>query len=175
MIRPLDPGSPPRGIGSRVAAGLEEDADAAARLPLEDRVLGHVGEEQKAPAAIPDRPLGPVEPVRHPLDPRVAGDDLIEPGIEPLDRAQGRCFLLLGASRRAGEETTRMPTRRRSVSRHNQSSLDDMLSWLLFSLRNDGQAGTSRSHNALEVSSVAPPGQRSARGQRPRKSRWPRG
>ena len=94
----MDPGSPPRGNGPRVAAGLEEDADALARLPLEDRVSGHVGEEQESPAPIPDRSLGPVEPVRDPLDARLARDDRIEPGIETLDRAERRHLLLLGVS-----------------------------------------------------------------------------
>jgi len=85
-----------------VAAWLEEDVDSLALLPLEDRVPGHVGEEQESPTPIPDRPLRPVEPFRDPLGARVPGHDLVESRIEPLSRADSRRLLFLGAGIPAG-------------------------------------------------------------------------
>ena len=83
-----------------IAAGLEEDADPPALLPLEDRVAGYVGEEQESPTPIPDRPLRPVEPFRDPLDARVPGHDLVESRIEPLNRADSRRLLFLARASR---------------------------------------------------------------------------
>ena len=74
----------------RVAARLEEDADPRPFLPLKDRVLRDVGEEQVAAIADPDRPLGPVEPVGQAFHPRRGRDDAVEAVVVPLDRPDRR-------------------------------------------------------------------------------------
>ena len=102
-----------------VAARLEEDADPLALLPLEDGVRGTSEKSRKPPRAIPDRPLGPVEPVGEPLDPGVCGDDPVEPRVEPLDRAERGRAPCPGAEARATAKgpATASPARRPQPTR----------------------------------------------------------
>ena len=71
--------------------GVEEDARSVRLGPAVDGVGGDVAEEQVpvVRTAHPDRPLDKLEAVGHLLDHRVGRQQLVQPGIEPLDGARG--------------------------------------------------------------------------------------
>ena len=91
--------APPR--RARVTAGLQEDAEPFALFPLHHRIVGDVGEEQAAVLADPDGPFRPLEPFGQLPQNRIARNELVEAGVQPLDGPDLRIdFLRLLSHRR---------------------------------------------------------------------------
>ena len=84
------------GNGAGVTARLEERREAFALLPLENGVLGDVGENNVAAILDPTRTFGPGEAIGQDLDLRVGGDDVVERPIEPLNATERRIGVLAG-------------------------------------------------------------------------------
>src|SRR5262249_15025843 len=91
--------------------GFEKLGGALARFPLDDDVIGNVGEQEALAGFVPDRSFGPDKTLGNLLQLSVPGNQLVETRIEPFDGAndlpgftlRGRLFLLLSQGELGGE------------------------------------------------------------------------
>jgi hypothetical protein len=93
--------------GARVAARLQVHRERLARSPQVDRVGRNVREEEAASARVPDRTLGPLDPLHDQLERGVGGKQRVEAGVlpdHPPDRRPRSSDRNGGGRDRDGEE-----------------------------------------------------------------------